>query len=58
MTVAGVSVVVDGAGPSRLLIAKGAPESILPVCASYRTNGGESPFDDDARSAINVVFHR
>ena len=53
-----VSVVVDGAGPARLLITKGAPESILPVCASYRVSGELPPLDDEARSVINLVFHR
>ena len=39
-----VSIVVGNAG-KRLLITKGAPESILPLCVSYESNGKILPLD-------------
>jgi Mg2+-importing ATPase len=39
-----VSVVAEHEG-ERLLITKGAPESVLPVCSRYELNGEQSPLD-------------
>jgi Mg2+-importing ATPase len=52
-----VSVVVEGGG-ERLLITKGAPESVLAVCTSVALGGGSAPFDDDARARAEALFGR
>ena len=44
-----LSIVVEGK-QDRLLITKGAPETVLPVCASYDLDGTLSPLDDTARA--------
>ena len=52
-----ISVVVeDGAG--RLLITKGAPESVLPACTAGELESRTSPFDAAARAAAEALFHR
>jgi len=52
-----MSVVVEGAG-ERLLITKGAPESVLPACATVESAGQHIPLDAAARSEIEALFHR
>ena len=51
-----VSVVV-GRADSRLLITKGAPESVLAVCAEYEVDGRRLPLDQSARQGCEAVFH-
>ena len=50
-----VSIVVEHAG-ARLLITKGAPESVLPVCSSYELNGQENALDDQSRSRSQATY--
>jgi len=50
-----VSVVVEGEG-QRLLIAKGAPESILPVCASVALDGAVKAMDAGVRAEADRLF--
>src|SRR5262249_48957529 len=52
-----VSVVVREPGGRQLLIAKGAPESILAVCSSYESGAQRSPLTEQARERIEAVFH-
>jgi len=52
-----LSVVLEGRG-GRLLVAKGAPESVLEVCASYEVGGQVMPFDADASARCLESFHR
>ncbi len=47
-------VVEDTHGP--LLVAKGAPESILPVCTRYERNGQALPLDTAARVPAETTF--
>ncbi|MFL6446708.1 MAG: HAD family hydrolase [Bryobacteraceae bacterium] len=51
-----VSVVVEGESGRRLLITKGAPESVVARCTSFRSQGGSQPFSEDARMQSGVVF--
>ena len=51
-----VSVVVGREG-SRLLITKGAPESVLAICTEYEIGERRLPFDPAARLACEAVFH-
>jgi P-type Mg2+ transporter len=51
-----VSVVAGRAG-SRLLITKGAPESVLAVCVEYEVDGRRLPLDQSARHSCEAVFH-
>jgi len=51
------SVIVERGG-QRLLFAKGAPESVFGVCASFMSAGGIKPFDAAARAAANEAFER
>ena len=51
-----VSVVVGREG-SRLLITKGAPESVLAVCTEYEVDERRLPLDAAARRACEAVFH-
>lgn len=51
-----VSVVVRREG-SRLLITKGAPESVLAICTEYEIGERRLPFDPAARLACEAVFH-
>ena len=47
-----LSIVVDGASKTsqqRMLIAKGAPEGILPLCTSYELGAAQQPFAAEAR---------
>ena len=41
---------------SRLLITKGAPESVLEVCAEYEVDGQRRPLDQHARQGCEQVF--
>jgi Mg2+-importing ATPase len=50
-----VSVVVENEG-KRLLITKGAPESVLPVCTSYESNGQQQPFDATSRADAETTY--
>jgi Mg2+-importing ATPase len=52
-----VSVIVQDGGRS-LLITKGAPESVLPACASIETEGVAAPLDAPARAAAKALFDR
>jgi Mg2+-importing ATPase len=52
-----LSVVVEE-GRRRLLITKGAPESVLPRCASAELDGAAVPLDAKTRAAIDDLFHR
>jgi P-type Mg2+ transporter len=47
-----LSVIVDMEG-QRLVITKGAPESVLEVCSAIAGPGDASPLNADARAAIN-----
>jgi P-type Mg2+ transporter len=50
-----VSVVVEDGG-ERLLISKGAPESVLPVCTRVELDGDIKPLDDAGRQEAMAVF--
>ena len=50
-----VSIVVDHEG-ERLLITKGAPESVLPVCSAYEMDGQQRAFNDDARTRSETTY--
>jgi len=50
-----VSIVVEHEG-MRMLITKGAPESVLPVCSAYELNGQQNPLDEDARSRSEATY--
>jgi P-type Mg2+ transporter len=39
-----------------LLITKGAPESVLPVCSRYELNGQEFPLDVDSRTCAEATY--
>jgi P-type Mg2+ transporter len=50
-----VSIVVGHEG-ERLLITKGAPESVLPVCNAYELDGQHNPLGDDSRSRAEATY--
>jgi P-type Mg2+ transporter len=50
------SVVARGKAGQILLVTKGAPESVLPICHSYQVDGQVSPLDDGAREKIEAAF--
>ena len=50
-----MSVVVEDGG-QRLLITKGAPESVLPICVNVELNGEAKPFDTDSRAEADGLF--
>lgn len=50
-----VSIVVEHEG-TRLLITKGAPESVLPVCEGYELNLQHNPLDDDSRPRAEATY--
>jgi P-type Mg2+ transporter len=52
-----VSVVVEGGG-ERLLITKGAPESVLPACETAEADGAPSALDPAARRDAEALFRR
>jgi Mg2+-importing ATPase len=52
-----MSVVVEDGG-ERLLITKGAPESVLPVCGQLEADGIARPLDAAARAEADALFRR
>ncbi len=50
-----LSVVVENEG-QRLLVAKGAPESILPFCDRYESEGAVLSLDAESRAVIEGVY--
>jgi Mg2+-importing ATPase len=50
-----MSVVVEDGG-ERLLITKGAPESVVPACGTLELAGAVAPLDGAARSGIEGLF--
>jgi Mg2+-importing ATPase len=52
-----VSVVVED-GAERLLITKGAPESVLPACGQVETDGAARPLDATARAEADALFQK
>jgi P-type Mg2+ transporter len=48
--------VVCARGDSRLLITKGAPESVLAVCSEYEAGGKRFALDETARRRCEAVF--
>jgi Mg2+-importing ATPase len=50
-----VSIVVEHEA-ERLLITKGAPESVLPVCSRYELNGQQAPLDADSRAHCEATY--
>jgi P-type Mg2+ transporter len=52
-----MSVVAESDGRT-LLITKGAPESVLPVCSRVEINGGVESIDDAARARCEATFQR
>jgi Mg2+-importing ATPase len=50
-----VSVVIQH-GSERLLITKGAPESVLQVCSDYEVNGQRFVFDESARKRAESTY--
>jgi Mg2+-importing ATPase len=52
-----VSVIVRDDG-RRLLITKGAPESVLPICTVLEVAGTAAPLDTPARATADALFHR
>jgi Mg2+-importing ATPase len=50
-----VSIVVEHES-ERLLITKGAPESVLPVCSAYEVEGKQHPLDADSRARAEVTY--
>jgi Mg2+-importing ATPase len=52
-----VSVVVQDGG-QRLLITKGAPESVLPACTAVEVAGTAAPLDASARARADVLFRQ
>jgi Mg2+-importing ATPase len=52
-----VSIVVEANG-ERLLISKGAPESVLARCVTLEADGQSSPFDAAARQRCDALYQR
>jgi Mg2+-importing ATPase len=52
-----LSVVVEDGG-ERLIIVKGAPESVLPVCTGVELDGDVKPLDDAAAAQADELFSR
>ena len=50
-----VSIVVEH-NSARMLITKGAPESVLPVCSAYELNGPENPLDNQSRMRSEATY--
>ncbi len=50
-----ISIVVGNDG-KRLLITKGAPESVVPLCVEYEANGAVYPFDADAKAKTDATY--
>jgi Mg2+-importing ATPase len=52
-----VSVIVEDGG-RRLLITKGAPESVLPACATVEVAGTAAPLDEGAHATAGALFRQ
>ena len=52
-----VSVIVRDDG-RRLLITKGAPESVLPICTAREVAGATAPLDPPGRATADALFRR
>jgi Mg2+-importing ATPase len=52
-----LSVVLE-TGPDRLIITKGAPESVLSVCTSYEKDAQHLPFDASTRNACEATYRK
>src|SRR6185369_11974513 len=52
-----VSIVVEHSG-ERLLISKGAPESVLPVCTSYELDGKVYSLDADSKVRCEQLYRK
>jgi Mg2+-importing ATPase len=52
-----ISIVVSKEG-ERLLIVKGAPESVLSLCSRLLADGAELPMDDAARARCTETYHQ
>jgi Mg2+-importing ATPase len=52
-----LSVVVEDGG-ERLLVTKGAPESVLPICARVRLDGAETALDAPFLADADALFRR
>ncbi len=50
------SIVVQGKG-AHWLVTKGAPESVLPKCVAYESNGVSRDLDESSRQAAERTFH-
>jgi Mg2+-importing ATPase len=50
-----LSIVVERDG-ERLLVMKGAPESVLGCCTAYEAGGRTAPLDTDARAGIEAAY--
>jgi Mg2+-importing ATPase len=50
-----LSVVATGPGDTALLVTKGAPESVLPLCTGYAVDGVVRPLELDAQAAARRV---
>ncbi|HZO82286.1 MAG TPA: magnesium-translocating P-type ATPase [Candidatus Binataceae bacterium] len=50
-----LSIVVEGHG-TRMLITKGAPESILDACTRYEADGAQAPFGEDGRVRCRELY--
>ncbi|HET9112021.1 MAG TPA: magnesium-translocating P-type ATPase [Ktedonobacterales bacterium] len=50
--------VVAQRGDERLLITKGAPESVLHICASYQADGGPLPLDEETRQRCATTYEQ
>lgn len=51
-------IVADAASGERLLVMKGAPESVLAVSTAYEVSGEIQPLTPEMRSAISAVFQK
>jgi Mg2+-importing ATPase len=50
-----LSVVVQSSG-ERLLITKGAPESVIECCVAYEIDGGRAPLDEATRARCTATY--
>jgi len=51
-----ISVVVETPKGGRLLITKGAPESVVPRCTAYEVGGARVPLDETARAHCGTTY--
>ncbi|MFL6414312.1 MAG: magnesium-translocating P-type ATPase [Bryobacteraceae bacterium] len=51
-----ISIVVEDERGQRMMITKGAPESVLERCTSFWTEAGHQPFSAEARLASRAIF--